>query len=282
MLKNPMKSLTRILMLVVLLTGLNFTTARAQDDQEYKRAFNSGLEAAREKNYNAAYEAFTQASTLARQAGDEDVATRARNVLAQIDYARGTAQLKSEQWSDAIGHFDKGIEHDDANAKNYYGKAIALKNLDQWSEALPLYKQAAEVATTAGDRQVAQNAVDAIRGQYIFLASAALSADNPTRAKATEALEHLSELENQVEIDADALYYRAEAYKVLGQYNEAVAAANQALELHTGSRSDKAKIYFVKGEALMLDGQNDQAKLAFEEAQFGSFRAPAQHYLETL
>lgn len=280
-LKNPMTALARIVMAVVLFTGLA-TTARAQDDQEYKKAYNSGLEEARAKNYNAAYEAFEKAVTLARQAGDADVEKSARKVLTQIDYSRGTAKLKNEQWAAAIADFDKGIAHDASYSKNYYGKALALKNQNQWDEALAGYKKAIEVANAEGDRQVAQNALDAIRGQYIFLASSALAAENPTRAAATQALEHLSELENHVEIDADALYYRAEAYKALGQYAQAVATADQALEMHRGSRSDKAKIYFVKGEALMLDGQNEQAKLAFQEAQFGSFRAPAQHYLETL
>ena len=283
--KNPMKTLIRILMLVVLTTGLNATAAWAQDDQEYKKAYNSGLEAAQAKNYNDAYEAFSRAATLAREAGDADVENRARKIMTQIDYSRGAAALKAESFDTALEHFEAGIANNEAYAKNYYGKALALKNQDNWDGALATFKQAIEIATAEGDRQVAQNARDAIRDQYVFLASTALAGngDSPTRAGATQALAHLDELETHVpEPDADVFYYRAEAHKVIGDYDQSVASADRALELHNGSRSDKAKIYFVKGEALMLSGQNDAAKLAFEEAQFGNFRAPAQHYLETL
>lgn len=285
MLLNPMKTLTRILALVVLFAGLNTTTAQAQDDQEYKKAYNSGLEAAQAKNYDEAYEAFTRAATLAKQSGDADVESRARKIMTQIDYARGTADLKAENWAAALEDFEKGIANEASYAKNYYGKAMALKNQGKWAEALPVYKKAIEVATAEGERQVAQQAQSAIRDQYIFLASSALSGDsgNPTRAGATQALEHLAEAETHLsEPDADVFYYRSESYKVLGEYDQSIAAADRALELHRGSKSDKAKIYFVKGESLMLSGQNDAAKLAFQEAQFGNFKASAQHYLETL
>jgi tetratricopeptide (TPR) repeat protein len=205
--------------------------------------------------------------------------------MTQLDYARGTSDLKAENWAAALEDFNKGIANDPTYAKNYYGKAMALKNQDKWAEALPVYKKAIEVATAEGERQVAQQAQGAIRDQYIFLASSALAGDGgtPTRSGATEALTHLSEGEKHLPApDADVFYYRAEAYKVLGEYDQSVAAADRALELHTGSKTDKAKIYFVKGESLMLAGQNDAAKLAFQEAQFGNFKASAQHYLETL
>ncbi|HEX7070387.1 MAG TPA: hypothetical protein VF190_06265 [Rhodothermales bacterium] len=280
-----MKTLTRILMLVVLFTGLDVMAARAQDDQEYKKAYNSGLEAAKAKKYDEAYQAFSRAVQLAKQAGDADVQSRALKIMTQLDYARGTSDLKAENWAAAIQDFDKGIANDPKYAKNYYGKAMALKNQNNWPEALAMYKKAIEVATASGERDVAQQAQGAIRDQYIFLASSALAGDggNPTRAGATAALEHLAAAEQELPSpDADVFYYRAEAYKVLGEYDQAVAAADRALELHTGSKTDKAKIYFVKGEALMLNGNNDAAKLAFQEAQFGNFKASAQHYLETL
>ncbi len=284
MLKNPMKTLTRILMLVVLLTGLNATAAWAQDDQEYKKAYNDGLEAAQAKDYDKAYTSFTRAATLAKQAGDADVESRAKNIMTQIDYARGASDLKAQNFAAALEDFEKGIANNPAYSKNYYGKALALKNQDKWDEALATFKKAIEVANAEGERTVATNAQNAIRDQYIYLASSSLSGDGtPTRAGATQALAHLDELETHIEEpDADVFYYRAEAYKVLGEYDQSVAAADKALELHKGSKSDKAKIYFVKGESLMLAGNNNAAKLAFQEAQFGSFKASAQHYLETL
>jgi len=280
---NPMKSLARILLLAVLLTGLNLDAARAQDDQEYKRAYNAGLEAAQAKNHNEAYQQFTKAVQLARQAGDQDVVKRANKVLTQIDYARGAADLKKEDFSAAIEDFDKGIATDPTYAKNYYGKGLALKNLGQVDNAVATLLKAAEVGSAEGDSKTAQAAHQSIRDHYIFLASSALAGNgNPTSAGARQALEHINALSQHLELDADAYYYMAEARKVLGEYGQAVAAADQALEIHRGSRNDKAKVHYVKGEALMLSGNNDAAKAAFREALFGNFRASAQHYIDTL
>ena len=284
MLTYPMKTMTRILMLAVLFTGLTASAVRAQDDQEHKKAYNAGLEAAKANNYDDAYEAFQKAASLSEQAGDEEVLKKAQGILTQIDNLRGNALLKQENWSQAIEHFERGIEHDPAVAKNYYGKGLALKNLERFDEAVEVWNEAIAMAEAEGDSRTASTASEAIRKHYIFLASSSLagSGQNPTRAGATEALQHLEAMQEHVEQDADALYYTAEAHKVLGEYDQAIAAADAALELHRGSKSDKAKIYFVKGESLMLSGDNDAAKLAFEEAQYGSFKASAQHYLETL
>jgi len=55
-----------------------------------------------------------------------------------------------------------------------------------------------------------------------------------------------------------------------------------ALEMHRGSKTDKAKIFFVKGEALMNVGDMTGAKAAFTNAAYGTYAASAKHYLDTL
>ena len=52
--------------------------------------------------------------------------------------------------------------------------------------------------------------------------------------------------------------------------------------MHRGTASDKAKIWFTKGEALVALGNVDAAKEAFQNAAVGAYRQSAEHYLETL
>ena len=82
--------------------------------------------------------------------------------------------------------------------------------------------------------------------------------------------------------DADVHYYTAVAFSAKRDYASAVTAADEALAIHRGSRTDKAKIFFIKGEALMNSGDSAGAREAFTQAAVGQYRASAQHYLEQL
>jgi predicted negative regulator of RcsB-dependent stress response len=139
-------------------------------------------------------------------------------------------------------------------------------------------------AMETNDRTVARAAESAVRDYYGFLASSALSR-NGERANsndADEALAHIATMQEMVELDADAHYYLAEAHKLKSSLGDCISEADQAIEMSRGSRTDKAKMYYVKGECLMRQGDNSAARAAFENALYGNYKAPAQHFIETL
>ncbi len=280
--KNRMKQLTKGLALALLLVGLSAGPARAQqDDQEYKREYNAGIESAKAKQYDEAYTHFVKAADLAKKAKDAEIADRASKVAAQIDYNMGKKLSEAEKYEEALKRFDKGLQLYPGYAMNHLGRGYALKKMDRTDDAMTAF----QAAMKSDDREAVAAAEKAIRDDFLYRASTALTrnGENATRRDAEEALANLEKPEEYgLQPDSDTYYYRAEAQKVLGNYDAAVAAADKALELHTGSKSDKAKIYFVKGESLMLKGSVAEAKSAFQEARYGSFKAPAEHYIETL
>ncbi len=151
--------------------------------------------------------------------------------------------------------------------------------------AIAAWQMAIEKGNAIGNakgRKTARAAATAIRDNLYFAASSRLGKSSPSRADADAAIAALEASEEYVEPDADYYYYMAVARSVKGEHGQAVALANQGLEIHRGSRTDKAKIYFVKGEALMYSGDTEGAKAAFTNAAYGNYRASAQHYLETL
>jgi tetratricopeptide (TPR) repeat protein len=272
--------LGRLLMLAFLVTAVTSTAAYGQDDQEYKHAFNEGKAALDAKNYDEAYTHLERSMNLAQEAGDEEVVKMTSNVLSKIDYSRGNNALKKDEAETALTHFEIGIEHDATYAKNYYGKGLALKNLERIDDAMAAFKEAMET----NDRTVARAAESAVRDYYGFLASSALSR-NGERANsndADEALAHIATMREMVELDADAHYYLAEAHKLKSSLGDCISEADQAIEMSRGSRTDKAKMYYVKGECLMRQGDNSAARAAFENALYGNYKAPAQHFIETL
>lgn len=252
--------------------------------QEYKEAYNAGLAAAKAKNMTEALQKFTLAANGAKAAGDTDVERRSNKVVAQIEYNLGLAEVRSENYQAALTHFQNGITRFPSYSKNYLGRGSALLKLDQVDDAVAAFQQAIDAGNTENDRQTARAAQDAIRAHYIFIASSALAKNGgrPSAADVQTAMTTLARVQELVEADADILYYTAEAHKFSGDFANAVAAADRALELHRGSRTDKAKIYFVKGESLVGLGDEAGARAAFTEAAVGTYKASAEHYLETL
>lgn len=268
------------LAMMALLAGSAFaqgTKTVIKEGQEYKMKYNEALEFAKAKKFKEAYAAYEAAIPMAEAAGDTDIVDRSNKVLAQLDNSYGTRAYKGGKYEEALQHHEKGISRKNDYVANHYGKAKALQKLDRWDEALPILN----AILSMGDRKVAKAAEKTIRGHFVYIASSNLS-ENPTKAKAEAALASIDEMLGYVEADADSYYYQAEANKVLGKYPETISLADQALDAHRGSRSDKAKIYFVKGEALMYSGSSSAASEAFTNALYGNYKPLAQHYLDEL
>ena len=249
--------------------------------QDYKEAYNAGIEAANDQStYAVARAKFAEAAQGADEASDAELARKARSYAAQLDYRLGTAAFRSEEFEAALTHYTNGSDIYPSYVRNQYGRGLALKKLGRMEEALEAWKV---VAADTRDRKTALTALGAIRDHFYFQASSAVSRRGAVAADADRALTALGELTKYIEEpDANYHYYSAVAYQIKGDFSDALGAADQALELHTGSRTDKAKIWFVKGEVLVALGDKDAAKVAFQNAAYGSYKPSAEHYLETL
>ncbi len=270
-------NLTRLascaLLATFLMAGITTTPALAQ---EYKEAFNAARTAAEAKDYTTAYTKYEEAARGAQSAGDQDVLSMSNRVLSQLDRINGNKALKAKNYDVAKGHFEKGIARNANNAKSHYGLGLALKNLGDIDGAMASFMTAMEVGSASGDRKTSNTARGAIRKHFYYQASSAVSKQNPSAADGDRTLAALEALKEYLEPDADFWYYTAEAYKAKSNFAQSLSAADNALELHKGTRSDKAKIYFVKGEALMATGNFDGAKAAFTNAAYGSYKAAAE------
>ena len=280
-------SMTRLFRSVITLVfalTIAFTITVPAAAQEYKEAYNAALTAAKANNLPEALQKFTLAANGAKAAGDTDVERRSNKVISQIEYKLGLSATQGNDFAGALTHFDNGITRSATYSKNYLGRGLALKKLNRIDEAMTAFQQAIEVGDAESDRQTSRAAQDAIRDHYVYIASSALNKNGgrPSSADIEEAMTSLAKATEYLEADSDILYYTALAFKAKGDLSNAVASANKALELHRGSKTDKAKIYFVKGEALVGLGDAAGAKAAFTEAAVGQYKASAEHYLESL
>ncbi|MCY4158661.1 MAG: hypothetical protein OXE92_02815 [Bacteroidetes bacterium] len=263
----------------IFLTVVLLATSMPVAAQKYKEDFNSAQEAAKGSLWADARNLFFSAATGADEAADSEVAQRARYAVAQIDYKMGTTAFKAEDFETALKHYSDGETIYPAYIKNVYGKGLALRKLGREEEALDNFMAA---SAAPGDRKTSLAAENQIRDHFISQASTRLAKRNATRADADAALTALASLTQLMEADSDTYYYTAQAHYVKGDWASAISAAEQALAIHNGSRTDKAKIYYVLGESYVSINDRGAAKNAFQNALYGAYKLSAEHYLETL
>lgn len=274
------KRLTQALLLAFFFTVVGVQAAQAQD---YKVEYNDGLEAYKAKNLDQAYTHWEKAATLARQAGDTEIADKANYYVAQLDYKRGLSAINSDNYDAALQHFNKGIERRPSYSKNYLGKGLALKKLNRTDEAMATFVETVEVANTENDRKTARSAEDAIRDNYLFLASSTLtrSGGRASRADAQTAINYLNKLEEYLEANADSYYYYAVAYEALGDVAKTMEFAQKALDANP-SRGDAARIHLLVGELQLQQGNIGEARSHLQQAAYGDSKARAEALLGQL
>lgn len=253
-------------------------TASVSFAQPHKEAYNRALEAQKAKNYTQAYAEYSQAKAGAQSAGDTDLVAKCNKIMAKLDKLFGSQAYKAGDYQKAVGHFDSGIALDPTYSANYYNKGLAMKKMGSETEALALFKTAME----GKDAKVKRAAEKALRSHFHAKASAMIAKSGAGSADAAAAIAELDKMKEYVEPDADTHYYLATAHSLAGNHAAAVSSADAALAIHKKGRSDKAKIHFVKGEALLAAGDTDAAKASFAEAVYGQYKNSAQHYLDTL
>ena len=288
--KHLGKHIASALAAALLIVGFGTTQVYAQDDvaartEQLKESWEAAVTAYQARDFSTAYTNFERAARIGAQLEDptaKETAQRANQYLPRVAYAEGLQNLQSGNHQAAVAAFDKGLSVDSSYVNNMLGKGMAYQRMDRADDALGMYVRALNSGKTAGDSDVARRAEEAIRSHFQPLASAQLAQDNAGARQARAAIEYLEQMQEYVEPDANTYFYLASAHNLLGEHERAVALLNQGLEMHTGSRRDKARFYFEKGEALRYMGNIAEAKEAYRNAAFGSYKQPAEHFIETL
>ena len=254
---------------------------KKQKIEQLKKEYAAFQKAGKADKYQTAYRSLSEAVRLAEATDQSNALAKLRNFQQKLPTKWGNKALKAEQYDRALTHFEKGTEWSPDDAYVYYGKGLALVNMDSTAKAMAALQDAIRVGNENGDMRTATLATERIRQEYIAKASKALSAQNPTPDKVNEALAHLDEMKTYVDPSAKSLFYRATALYEKGAYDQAIATAEQGLDrLQQGSRTDRAKYHFIVAESQMKLGNKQAACQTFEQAAFGDYKARSDHYLK--
>lgn len=260
--------------------GSSQASPKAEKLNQLKKSYKTGVKAAKSGNHSQAYNQLEQALELARDTEQGNAENQIIGYLQRLPKNWGNTAIENEDYEQALTHFDKGVKYASDDAYMHYGKGLALVNMDSTEAGLTTLKQAIEVGNRTGNTRVTGLATERIRDEFLAKASKALNAQNPSAAQADRALAAIEDMEQYVEPNAKALFYRARALFEKGQFSEAISVAEQGLEKHQGSRSDAAKYHFIIAESQLNLGNKNTACQTFQRATFGDYKARAEHYLK--
>ncbi len=228
-------------------------------------------------NLDAAIAQFSEARTVGADSGDDTVRDRARGVLAQLYYQKGTMLFKRENFPEAEEALNSAIEVNANYAKAYYQKGLVHKknSPEDLDGIMNWFDRAIAVGEQVNDGAVVRSATNSAHAELLFRGAKSIEQGQNTRA--IELLQMSLEYDNT---SADSYYRLAEASNKLGNRDNAIRYANQALNNESGGNTDKAKIYFELGLAHQAKGDKGSACDALNNASYGSFKAPAEHKME--
>ena len=224
------------------------------------------------KNYNDAIPNFEKSAQYAEQMGETKTADAARAYLSGIYYSLGNTDLKNEAYDAAIEKYNKSLSYKETYYKSYYGLGLVYKK----QENLPLMKEALDkvIAMAGDDTKSINSAKDAAASAYQKAGAVALQS-----GKYSVAVENLVASQEYDTTKASAYYYLALSYNGLSKWDDAIAAANRALELQT---EDKSDIYFELGKSYEKKGDNATSCQNYKKVTAGNNVAAAKYQMETV
>ncbi len=197
-------------------------------------------------------------------------------------FNEGNDLLRQEDYEGALATFDAGLELDPTNARNAYGRALALAQLDREEDAVAAFEQAIELADAREDAETADAARRALGTIAYRNATAKLQAFPLPKPTAEEALPLLEQAEAG-NVDSPQLPYQfARVYNALERWEDAERYALQAVEAAEGENGDKSALYYELGLARMGQGNAAGAREAFELAREGQWSGWAEYQLGQL
>ncbi|MDH3651167.1 MAG: tetratricopeptide repeat protein [Saprospiraceae bacterium] len=262
--------ITRISMLLILLSSTTFLIAQDATAETAASLYNDGLANLKAKEYSAAYEKLMKAIEVANPEEDAKVLSLAKANGSISCYYLGNALLKEKNYDEALAKFEKGLE---LNPKSYtcqYGIGSALDKKGMLVEAVKNYLKAADVATDAGKADRAEKYVSRAENKVGVTYGKKNYDDAIT----------VGELVLAVQESANVSYYMAKALIKKGQASDAIPHAEKAHSL--GQSADEGKYIMAYAEALEAAGQKSAAVEAYKKVPAGKYAETAKYKVETL
>ena len=240
-----------------------------------KSYYKNGLALYKKRKYDDAITYMHKSLTLSEELGDESKKTKDINYIAKIHSTKGLTLIKENKLDEALAEYDAAQKIKPGCVNASYGKALVYKEKGD----MDLMMQNADLAIEngAGNEKAAKYV-----GKTKSLAAKTLLSEGTTelsKKNSAKAAEYLEASMKYQKGSADTYYYLAIAYNKTKEYSKSIEAANKALELKEGDKSD---IYFEIGQAHEGNGNSAGACDAYKKVKGGNNIETAKYQMTTV
>ncbi len=227
-----------------------------------------GLGLYKQKKFDETIKAFATLEKLAEKYNNEEYAKKAESIVPKLYYAKGKNLMDNGNNEGAIEAFNQAVPA--------YGMAyIRLAQIYSKQKDEEKFSEIVGKTMELNNSKLTGTAKKLALSFYGKNAAAAVQANDFAKAE-----KYFSELAKYQE-DSDVYYQLAVVYNKQKKWDDAVTAANKALELFTEEGTTKdAKLYFELGSAYKGKGDNTAACDAFKKAAKGDYEEAANYEIE--
>ena len=251
--------------------GLKGSVQKQLNNSYYKY----GLSLYKLKKYDDAIGYMTKSLKLSEELGDESKKKKDINYIAKIYSTKGMSLIKDEKLDDAMASFDKAHEIKPSCVNAFYGKAVVYKSKGDIDQMIVNADKVIE--NGAGNDKAAKTVAKTkkMAAKALFNEGAA----EITKEHGKQAAEYLNASLNYTAGSFDTYYYLAIANNKAKSYAAAIEAANKALEMAEGDKSD---VYFEIGQAQEGSGNSSAACNAYKKVSGGNNVETAKYKITTV
>lgn len=218
---------------------------------------------------------FKVASNVASEYGNSQIGNRAKSIITQLTYNLSVLYFQQNNLDSALAAVNRAINSNANYAKAYYHKALVVKKMGDFEQFVANMDQAINIGLAINDEDIVEKAQEKTAGELVAKGVTAMENKNWSASQ-----DYLNRALNYNSESSNAHYRLAEMLNKRNNYSEAMNHAQRALELESGGKSEKAKIYFELGLANQGLGNKSSACNAFDNAAYGSFKSSAEHKME--
>ncbi|MCH7638663.1 MAG: hypothetical protein IH855_04265 [Bacteroidetes bacterium] len=197
-------------------------------------------------------------------------------------FNEGNALLRDDDNEGALAKFEEGLRLNPRSARNAYGRALALAQLEREDDASVAFDNAIQLADAANDEETAAAARRAL-GTISYRNAIGQLQAFPLPADAAQSALPLLRKAEEGNLEQPMLPYQfARVYNALEQYEEAERYAMQAVENRDESADDHSALYYELGLARVGAGHTEGALEAFEMAKNGTWAGWAEFQINEI
>lgn len=231
----------------------------------------------KQKNLQGTLDNLEKAEETATKYNDETTKSRVEKTMPKLYNVMGNNKFKENKFDEAIANYTKALNFNPDYVDPLLGLALSYENKGDEAKMIEYLDKTIEVAKKNNDLKTADETSLKVKNFYLKKGDDAQKDKNYS-----EAIDYLNKTMKYDSTDASVYQVLAVNYNRVEKWNDAVEAANKAIELSKGAAEDKAPIYWELANAYQKLNNTSKACDAFKNASYGTIKPAADYQIQQM